>query len=436
MPSRVDRRLLERVLRGLAGLALGALFLRTLLSPGATAGERRVVDGAALPRALADALEPASPALDLVLDTLPGVAERALARAIAGAGTPVSWRERPPAALPRLGVVAEPIADPDGRARVTVLGGGARTVALRDDAGALDSAQLSATGVRVLEALAGDAVHAALPGGRAWAVRRDSALLRPVLVAGRAGWEGKFVVAALEEAGWRVEARLLVAPGADVRQGERAPIDTARYAAVVALDASVASLAPAIARYVRSGGGLIALSDAAGIPALGALLPAAVGGNVAPIPGALLSPDPRRGLGGPALVRLTPHGVALDVDRGRVRVAAARAELGRVVLIGYQDTWRWRMEGDDAAPGAHRAWWSALVASVAHAPLVARPALADAAGDPAPFASLVEALGAPQDGTPGGAVMTAPWPWGAILLALFTAALLGEWASRRLRGAR
>ena len=226
-----------------------------------------------------------------------------------------------------------------------------------------------------------------------------------------------------------------MAPGADVRQGDAAPIDTGRYAAVVALDPSVAPAAAAIARFVRSGGGLVLLPAAARVAAFAPLLPASVGDGVTAIPGALLTAEPRRGLGGVALARLRPQAVVLEGDRGRPRVAGVRVALGRVVLSGYGESWRWRMEGDDAAPAAHRAWWSALVSSVAYAPVVPRGASAGAAPDPAPFASLVGSLGAPQPATGAPAPPPARWPWDAILLALFALSLLGEWGSRRLRGA-
>ncbi len=427
---------MERVLRAVAWLALGALFLRTVLPPRAGSGALQVTSTTALPRALLQSLEPGARPMDVTVDSLPGVGTRAWMRAVAAAGTDVRWREVSTAPLPRLAAMTEPIAEPDGRTRITMLGGGARSLAVRDDAGALDSTRLSGEGVRVLEALAGGAVRAVVPRGAAALARPDSLLLRPVVVVGRAGWEGKFVVAALEEAGWRVEARLAVAPGADVRQGDLAPLDTARNAAIIALDASVSPMAASIARFVRSGGGMVALADAATVPALAALLPASPGSAVAAVPGALLSPEPRRGLGGVSLARLRPGALVLETDRARARMAAIRVELGRVVLSGYHESWRWRMEGDDAAPGAHRAWWSGLVASVAYAPLVARSVEAADAADPVPYASLVDALGVPAGGTDPVAATRASWPWSALLLALFTLALLGEWGSRRLRGAR
>ena len=65
------------------------------------------------------------------------------------------------------------------------------------------------------------------------------------------------LAAALEEAGWAVDARLSVAPGIEVTQGGSRWPDTARHVAVVVLDPPSASIAAAVARYARSGGGAI-----------------------------------------------------------------------------------------------------------------------------------------------------------------------------------
>ena len=84
----------------------------------------------------------------------------------------------------------------------------------------------------------------------------------------------------------------------------------------------------------------------------------------------------------------------------------------------------------ETAPEEHRAWWSSLVASVAHA----RPIPRDVGPiDEAPLAATIDALGPPvnEGALPGS---TPAIPWEAWLAALAAAALLGEWLSRRLRG--
>jgi hypothetical protein len=112
-----------------------------------------------------------------------------------------------------------------------------------------------------------------------------------------------------------------------------------------------------------------------------------------------------------------------------------------VLQLGYEDSWRWRLEGDDAAPAAHRRWWSAVVGSVAHAPVVARRPVAAGALrtrlDPAPRAALVRALGPATAGERGGpTVARGGRVPDSLLLVVALLALLLEWSSRRLRGAR
>jgi hypothetical protein len=167
----------------------------------------------------------------------------------------------------------------------------------------------------------------------------------------------------------------------------------------------------------------------------------------APVPGvagALTSDRPRRGLTLRAAVRLKADAVPLERQDDRVAAVARRVGSGRVVLLGYVDTWRWRMLGGDGGPAAHRAWWSRVVSSVAYAPRLARDGVttsgaalpaADSLPDAAPYAHAVAALGAPLASSPVAAAAEArelPW-WIFVLVA---GALLAEWASRRLRGAR
>ena len=98
-----------------------------------------------------------------------------------------------------------------------------------------------------------------------------------MLVLGRAGWESRFVLDALGEAGWSVRARLPVAPGVSVTDASLLPLDTARYDAVIALDSSAADLAQAVTRFAAQGGGVIAVGSALDIGALRIMAPAGVG---------------------------------------------------------------------------------------------------------------------------------------------------------------
>jgi hypothetical protein len=142
---------------------------------------------------------------------------------------------------------------------------------------------------------------------------------------------------------------------------------------------------------------------------------------------------PARGLVLAPVVRQVPGTVVLERRDSLITVAARRVERGRVVQIGYPDTWRWHMQAGDSGVAGHRAWWAGMVAAVANAPAIARPPVA--AADPAPLATAIDRLGAPSvlsrgghrrgdEGLPG-------WVFAAIVLAL-----VAEWASRRMHGRR
>jgi hypothetical protein len=117
---------------------------------------------------------------------------------------------------------------------------------------------------------------------------------------------------------------------------------------------------------------------------------------------------------------------------------------GRVVQLADAESWRRRMRPNDAAPAEHRAWWAQAVAAAAYAPAPPPPdagrAAPDTLTDPAPLAATVAALGPPSPEPPReGAGARAPGGTprlpDAVLIPLALAALLGEVASRRLRGA-
>jgi hypothetical protein len=436
MRSPADRRhWLERASRVGAVAALVALLFTPPVVDRRDLGVHRTRE---LPEALAAATGAPVASLSVTLDAVPPAAERAWLRALRAAGTGVVWQVRD--SLPATVLAVEPIADPSRPRRITLaaLPGGASTI--RDDLGMLDSSRRDTTGSREVAGRTAGAITVQVDGATLRARAADSVVLRPVLLLGRAGWEARFTADALEEAGWMVEAEFVVTPpgagsatgegGSAVRtSGARALIDTARYAAVVVLDETAASRAPAIARFVASGGGLI-LGDGAE-RTLAALAPALPGGAFRELPGSLLSATPRRGLNGRALTALRPDAIVLERQGALPTVAARRHEMGRVLRIGYRDLWRWRMEGGESAPADHREWWSHAVASVAHAPIVEAPGQ-DVADDPAPLAALHAALGPPGA---GGLDALATRPWALWLFALFLLLAMTEWTSRRLRGA-
>jgi hypothetical protein len=341
------------------------------------------------------------------------------------AGHRVSWD----GALPALALMAEPVREPGDRWRVTVVGEAAMLV--RDSLGPVDSLAAGG-GVLATEATRGavQVVHgASVADGRP----ADVAAVRRVLVLGRVGWEARFVISALEEAGWAVDASLALGRGREVRQGVPA-VSRARQGAVIVLDtASLRREGAALARFVRGGGGLILADEAVrgDVPALrghvGAQVVAVEDAETASFEGH----EPTHALALAALRTTRDDAVVLEDREGTPAVVARRVGAGRILQLGYRETWRWRMEGEGRAVEGHRAWWSRLVGSVTGGDYAPRAPLGAAAGNPMPTADLVHALGpATPEGARGGSVRLPAW-----LAPLLLLALLAEWGSRRARGA-
>jgi hypothetical protein len=430
MRSRVDRRRWERLLRLAATGAVLALLVRALRP--AAPGTEAVATSASLDSALAAWTLNAPTAARLDAATVPSRAQRDWLRALRRAGTQVYWRLTDTSSIRRrAAMVVEPVVSPRTLSRLALVAAPGDTIRVVDALGEIDVVAAGPGGAVVMQSAIAGGVRAEAPVARPAGARRDSLALRPVLVIGLASWESKFVVAALEEAGWEVRTRLSVAPGAVVQQGGDVAIDTSRLSAVVLLDSVTAPSGSTLRRFVESGGGLIAAGSAGTLPGLSSLLPGRGARRRPGLVGALDGPEPRSGLVGRVFTTVARHAIPLERRGEAPIVVAARVGAGRVIQMGYEDTWRWRMIGGDDAPDAHRVWWSVLVSSVAHAPALAIDA---PLVDEAPLAAAVASLGPPSFGTPVGA--GGPFPWDALLFALATVALLGEWLSRRLRGLR
>ena len=429
MRSRADaRRLGETLLRGFLVGTLAVALWRSLHQPSATPVARAtaVRDLPAMLRAASSDARVSS--LDVRVDSLPGVPERDWLAALRGAGVMVRWQGTPPS----IALEVDRSREPDSRVRLLLAADSGAAFAVTDSAGVVDS-------LRVLDGGATLESHAVV--GRASAARgrwRVSAVVPPaptpraVLVLGRAGWESKFVAAALQEAGWTVRARIPAAPGVIVTDPALLPIDSSRYAAVVALDSTAADLAPALARFVAQGGGLVLAGET---PALGSLRALAPATTTARLPGRILLDGDsvtRADLPMRPLDAIRPDAVRLEGSAAGPMVAARRAGLGRVLTVGYDESWRWRMLGGASGLAAHRAWWSRVVGLVAPEGQLASAA---AAPDAAPTAALFAALGPP---TPAAASPTSPGrgPLPLVMLLAVVALLLAETASRRFRGAR
>lgn len=432
MPSRAEiRGRIETVLRAVSIGLLGWMLWLSLDrgKPETVASAGSVNLGEAL-RAWSLAGAPPN-RISVQLDSIPPTRDRDWLAALRSAGSSVSWSGD----LPAVGVDVQPVASPRGGLTVLTAAPSAARIELIDDIGALDTADARGGGARFAIPSASGIVSAKVGGTIASAREVDNVQIRRVLVIGNAGWESKFVVAALEEDGWEVDAQMRVAPGISVTQGSINPIDTSRYAAVVALDGSAASHASDIVRYVAHGGGVILAGTASSVDAFSPIRAGAPGRSTG---GTLLASDP-----GATTLRAVPlvpiavmRGDAIVLDRrdGAIAAAARRHAGGRVLQQGYVDTWRWRMGGGDASLAEHRAWWTRAVAGVAYAPRIARSASGPA--DAAPVAGLIASLGDPsprQASSLASAASSVSLWW---LFALLSLSLIAEWASRRMRGAR
>jgi len=335
----------------------------------------------------------------------------------------VNWSGSPPA----VALVTEPVSDPEGGVRIDIAAPTGADVVVRDEGSLIDSARISALGATMLTPIAIGNVTATVGSQRVGATPIDSARLKSVVVIGDAGWEGKFIASALEERGWAVTPHFSVAPNVDVTQGAPLIIDTARVSAVIAIDTSIRSHAAELERFVRSGGGLILAGPSA--QSLRALAPGSVGARTRPT----VHPADTMRLGTTGfypVMSLNSGGVPLDRRSDGVVLAARRVGAGRVLQVGYDDSWRWRMAGAPGSERAHREWWSRLVASVAYVPPAAPNS--NEGGTAAPLAHMVDRLGPAQ-----AAVNLSgerPPVDRRLLLALILTLLIVEWGSRRLRG--
>jgi hypothetical protein len=399
----------------------------------------RLVRGAALAlllvalfRACTAQREGGAPRAEVRLDGSEAGGTRDSLAALVRSGTAVAWSGD----VAAVAAMAEPVREPAGGWRISVVAD--RGAAVADSLGPVDSLPAGGGalvsrgfrgGVVVREGTTVARVIARTAAASAEAA--DAAAPGRILVLGRAGWESKFTVAALEEDGWRIDAAFALSDTQVVRQGTRRPLDVATYSAVIVLDSTAARDAAAIGRFVRAGGGLLLAGDGAGVRAFRDLAPASAGGMAPPSNRSFAGVDPFTAMPRRMLQVTRPDAVVLDRRAGAIASVARRAGAGRVAQAAFAETWRWRMEGDEGSPAAHRAYWTGLVSTVAGAgggnaggPLVAPVA--------APLAATIHALGpasAPARlGPPRGTPL--PASLGALILGL----LLIEWASRRTRG--
>lgn len=432
MPSRAEMRVrLEHVLRGIVIAALVVILWQSLRQQTDSGGRSVSARGVSGSLVEWSTLAQAPREIHVQLDSVPSPLERTWLGAVAGAGSKVTWRGD----LAPVMIHAQPVASPTGGSRVFVAAPNASSVVIGDDVGVIDTVRVQNAGAALALTSAAGPLTARVTGSVASALQRDSVVIRKVLVIGHAGWESKFAVAALEEEGWKADAFIRVAPDVGVTQGSTASIDTSRYSAVVALDEAAAQYANRIIEFARSGGGVVLGPQAARLDAMAPLRAGAVGratpgGRTSQTGGSVTLAN----LPLAPITSLRSDGVPLEKRTGVVAIAARRIDSGRALQLGYEDTWRWRMSGGEQAVRDHRVWWTGLVSTVAYALRVQR-ATATPATDETPVIGLVAAIGpaVPAAVTSSPARLQSDWPtW---LLALLGLGLIGEVASRRLRGA-
>jgi hypothetical protein len=434
MPSRAEIRLrVEHVLRGIVIAVLAVMLWQSLQERSESVSQAVNARGAGVGGGLArwSALGKAPSRIHVQLDSVPSQRERAWLGALAGAGSSVTWSGD----IPPVMIDAEPVTSPTGGTRILVAAPRGSSVVMSDGIGAIDTVAVQGAGATLaINSTAGN-VTAHVTRSTASTHRRDSVVLRKVLVIGDAGWESKFVVVALEEEGWKVDAFIRGAPGVDVTQGSAAAIDTALYSAVIALDGAAAPYANRIIGFARTGGGVVLAPRAATLDAMAPLRAGAMGHATANT-GAVQAGESvtLTTLALAPITSLRSDAVPLERQAGSVATAAKRFGAGRALQLGYEDTWRWRMGGADGAVRDHRTWWTALVSSVAYAPRVALEAAATPI-DETPMAGLVASIGPATSGSAIANVSGAQSDWIAWLFVLLTLGLVGEIASRRLRGA-
>lgn len=412
----------EAGLRATAALLVAILAYRTLFPETVAAPATSV----ATISDLAPLSRQAAPAhLRFAIDAIPTSTQRAWQDALRSAGSTVSWS----GSLKPVVIAARPIASPAGGYTVTGYSSANAAMIFRDDISIIDSVPRQAQARSIMVPIASGRVRAVVDSDSAYTYLSDSVILQRILVIGKAGWETKFVLTALEEAGWKTDAVISVAPAVTVSQGTVATIDTTHYSAVVALDESAASRASAITSFVKSGGGLVIGNAAARSESFAALrvsAPSGAQGNV-------LIADTITHQSAPFnAISLSSQAVALETRRGSAAVAAKRVDFGRVIQIGFSDTWRWRMQGNAESALEHRGWWSHVLSQVVR---TQRANADNRPTDQSPYTGLIDVAGYPVPSVTGSRPLSQrsnETLWLSVVCAL----LLAEWTSRRLRGAR
>ncbi len=418
-----------------------ALVLWILAAP-VSRGTLRVAvsPNGATDTALPMLLRSAAETLDVTLTGVPDARLRTTLRALRGSGLVVRlFASRP---LPSLATAAEEEWRITGGTRIQLVSSDSSLASLSDAAGLIDSVRVGPKGLQPGSGPVQGAFAIDASAARASVVPLVAAapVVARVLVLGDATWESRFLVASLEEAGWPVDAGLTLSPRVTITQGETLQPSRSRHALVVLLPGASAAAVSRLPGFVRDGGGLVIVGESARMPALGQLRAGAPGALIAGELGAEGSGTPRHGLDLVPIAALAARSVVLETRDGMTAVAARRLGPGRVVQVGYVNSWLWRMAGDEDAPSAHRRWWTSLLASVVPLSAPTSRVVTVAEADTltaAPVAALARAVGLPdlRDAgvrSTGRDIRTSIDLQWVLLAALVS--LVASWVLRRWRG--
>src|SRR5450432_3629433 len=224
------RRRLELAART-GAIAMLAWMIARSAAPRDTATVQERTDSHALSAALAQwtlASEPT--AVHVTAAFAPAAREREWLRALAHAGVRVTWSGD---SIPATAIEVAARNDPAGGVHAYVAAPAGTRATLSDAVGLLDTLGLAAGANALALPLAAGALDLLSGAQHARALAPDSLLPRQAVVLGRAGWEGKFMMASLEERGWKVSSRLRVGPGVFVTQGAPLALDTAHTSVVI-----------------------------------------------------------------------------------------------------------------------------------------------------------------------------------------------------------
>ena len=422
-------------------LASMALALWRLMTPAVVRNAQAVVraDGG-LETSFATLLRAPAETIAVSLDGVPDVQTRAAIRTLRASGHSVLLTTD--RTLPGIAVAAEEEWRASGGARVQMVAPDSQLLAVRDGAGLIDSMRVPLAGDRRRTGPITGLITLATARAQARVapLRAANPATARVFVAGDATWESRFLVAALEEAGWPVDVAITLSPRVVVAQGEARRPTRTRHAIVIALPGASPAVLSSLPAFARSGGGVVLVGEVARSASLASLRAGTPGAARSGEVGAEASDHPRDGLDVVPLASLARDAVALEMRDGMTTVAARRVGAGRVLQVGYDNSWLWRMAGNDDAPVAHRRWWTALLSGLVplSAPVAHAPAMTDSLGaDAAPVAAMARDVGLPAVQSARLASDSASFVASLdlrLLLILSLISLVASWAARRWRG--